>query len=35
MTANDSTVSTLLVAIDISKHRHEVFIAVPGRKRRR
>jgi hypothetical protein len=28
-------VSTLLVAIDISKHRHEVLIGVPGKKRRR
>ena len=27
--------STLLVAIDISKHRHEVLIGVPGKKRRR
>ncbi|MEJ6396167.1 hypothetical protein V8J82_23135 [Gymnodinialimonas sp. 2305UL16-5] len=35
MTATDTTVSTLLVAIDISKHRHEVLIGVPGRKRRR
>ena len=35
MTANDSTVPTLLVAIDISKHRHEILIAVPGKKRRR
>ena len=35
MTATDTTASTLLVAIDISKHRHEVLIGVPGRKRRR
>jgi transposase len=35
MTAHDSTVPTLLVAIDISKHRHEVLIAMPGKKRRR
>ncbi|WP_289009120.1 IS110 family transposase [uncultured Marinobacter sp.] len=35
MTAFDFTVSTLLVAIDISKHRHEVLIGVPGKKRRR
>jgi hypothetical protein len=31
MTANYSTATTLLVAIDISKHRHEVLIGVPGR----
>jgi transposase len=35
MTATDTTGSTLLVAIDISKHRHEVLIGVPGKKRRR
>ena len=35
MTATDTTASTLLVAIDISKHRHEVLIGVPGKKRRR
>lgn len=35
MTAINSTVSTLLVAIDISKHRHEVLIGIPGKKRRR
>ncbi|WP_230290975.1 hypothetical protein [Croceicoccus sp. Ery5] len=35
MTAYDSTVPTLLVAIDISKHRHEVLIGIPGKKRRR
>ncbi len=28
-------VSPLLAAIDISKHRHEVLIGIPGRKRRR
>jgi hypothetical protein len=30
-----SIAPTLLVAIDISKHRHEVLIGVPGKKRRR
>ena len=35
MTATNSTVSTLLVAIDISKHRHEVLIGIPGKTRRR
>lgn len=35
MTATDTNASTLLVAIDISKHRHEVLISVPGKKRRR
>ncbi len=35
MTAKHSTVPTLLVAIDISKHRHEVLIAIPGNRRRR
>jgi|TARA_R110002110_G_scaffold3665_4_gene18962 transposase len=35
MTAIDTTASTLLVAIDISKHRHEVLIGIPGKKRRR
>jgi transposase len=35
MTATDTTASTLLVAIDISKHRHEVLIGIPGKKRRR
>ncbi len=34
MTAIYSTASTLLVAIDISKHRHEVLIGIPGKKRR-
>ncbi len=35
MTAINSTISTLLVAIDISKHRHEILIGIPGKKRRR
>ncbi|MFW8635461.1 hypothetical protein [Cribrihabitans pelagius] len=35
MTAFDTTVSTLLVAIDNSKHRHEVLIGTPGKKRKR
>ncbi len=35
MTATDTNASTLLVAIDISKHRHEVLIGVLGKKRRR
>ena len=35
MTAIHSTAATLLLAIDISKHRHEVLIGVPGKKRRR
>ena len=35
MTATHSTASTVLVAIDISKHRHEVLIGIPGKKRRR
>jgi transposase len=35
MTANHSTASTLLVAIDISKYRHEVLIGIHGKKRRR
>lgn len=35
MTAPHSTASTVLVAIDISKHRHEVHIGIPGKKRRR
>lgn len=35
MTAHHSTALTLLVAIDISKYRHEVLIGVPGKKRRR
>ena len=35
MTACHSIAATLLVAIDISKHRQEVLIGVPGKKRRR
>jgi len=35
MTVIHSIPSTLLVALDISKHRHEVLIGVPGKKRRR
>ena len=35
MTATHSTLTTVLVAIDISKHRHEVLIGIPGKKRRR
>ncbi len=35
MTATHFTASTVLVAIDISKHRHEVLIGIPGKKRRR
>ena len=35
MTVNHSTAATVLVAIDISKHRHEVLIGAPGNKRRR
>ena len=35
MTATHSILSTALVAIDISKHRHEVLISIPGKKRRR
>ena len=35
MTANHSTAATLLVAIDISKHRHEVLVGIPGKTRRR
>ena len=34
MTATHSTASTALVAIDISKHRHEALICIPGKKRR-
>lgn len=30
MTATHSTASTVLVAIDISKRRHEVLIGIPG-----
>ena len=35
MTTTYATLSPLLVAIDISKHRHEVLISIPGKKRRR
>jgi transposase len=35
MTVNHTTAATVLVAIDISKHRHEVLIGVPDKKRRR
>jgi len=35
MTVIQFNPSTLLVAIDISKHRHEVLIGIPGKKRRR
>jgi hypothetical protein len=35
MTAIHSIPPTLLVAMDISKHRHEVLIPVPGKTRRR
>jgi hypothetical protein len=35
MTATHSIAPTLLVAIDISKHRHEVLIGIPDRTRRR
>ena len=35
MTVTHSIPSTLLVAIDISKHRHEVLIGIPGKTRRR
>ena len=35
MTATHSIASIVLVAIDISKHRHEVLIGVPGKTRRR
>ena len=35
MTATHSIASTLLVAIDVSKHRHEVLIGIPGKTRRR
>ena len=33
--AHDTTGARVLVGIDISKHRHEVLIAVPGKTRRR
>ena len=32
---HDTTDARVLVGIDISKHRHEVLIAVPGKTRRR
>ena len=35
MTATHSIAPTLLVAIDVSKHRHEVLIGIPGKTRRR
>jgi len=35
MTATHSIAPTLLVAIDISKHRHEVLIGIPGKTLRR
>lgn len=35
MTATHSIASTVLVAIDISRHRHAVLIGIPGKKRRR
>ena len=35
MTVNHSTAATVFVAIDISKHRHEILIGVPGKKRHR
>mgnify|MGYP006906377513 CR=1 FL=1 len=35
MTHVHSTAPTLLVAIDVSKYRHEVRIGVPGKMRRR
>ena len=35
MTTTHSVAPTLLVAIDIFKHRHEVLIGIPGRTRRR
>jgi len=35
MTATHSIPSTVLIAIDIPKYRHEVLIGVPGKKRRR
>ncbi|QFT34344.1 hypothetical protein FIV00_27870 [Labrenzia sp. THAF82] len=31
MTAINSIASTVFVAIDISKHRHEVLISIPGK----
>ena len=35
MAATHSAASTVLVAIGISKRRHEVLIGIPGKKRRR
>lgn len=35
MTNYHSTAPILLVAIDISKHRHEVLVGIPSKKRRR
>lgn len=35
MTVNTIAQTPVLVAIDIAKARHEVLIAVPGKKRRR
>lgn len=35
MTTTYSTASTVLVAIDISKHRHETLIGIPGKMRHR
>lgn len=35
MTTNHLTAATVLVAIDISKHHHEVLIAILGKTRRR
>lgn len=35
MTATNATAWTLQVGIDISKHRHEVLIGIPGKKRLR
>ena len=32
---NITPAAPILVAIDISKHRHEILIEVPGKKRRR
>jgi len=34
-TLQSMPIDAILVAIDISKHRHEVLIEVPGRTRRR
>lgn len=35
MTFTHSTAATLLVVIDISKHRREVLFGIPGKKPRR